>query len=66
MATDGGNMGNGYGEEGGGRATASTMEMGMGTARKAAARATTRERGVMVAMGHGLCVFVCVWRDHKK
>jgi hypothetical protein len=31
-----------------------------------AAHATTGERGVMVAMGHGLCVFLCVWRDHKK
>jgi hypothetical protein len=24
------------------------------------------ERGVMVTMGHGLCVFFYVWRDHKK
>jgi hypothetical protein len=26
------------------------------------------ERGVMVAMGHGLCVcvYLCVWKEHKK
>ncbi len=31
-----------------------------------AAHATPGERGIMVAMGHGFCVFVCEWRDHKK
>jgi hypothetical protein len=30
-----------------------------------AACATTGERGVMVAMSHGLCVFVCVERPQK-
>jgi hypothetical protein len=29
-------------------------------AKDMAAHATTGERGVMVGMGHGLCVFLCV------
>jgi hypothetical protein len=35
-------------------------------AKDTAAHAMTGERGVMVAMGHGLYLFVCVWRDHEK
>jgi hypothetical protein len=32
-----------------------------------AAHAMTGDRGMTtVAMGHGLCVFLCVWRDHEK
>ncbi len=42
-------------------------QWGWDGAKDMAAHATTGERGVMVAMGHGLCVcFLCVWRDHKK
>jgi hypothetical protein len=53
MATNGDNTGNGYGEEGGGRSLAASM----GTARRdTPAGATTGERGMMVATGHGLCV----------
>jgi hypothetical protein len=37
-----------------------------GGAKDNAACATTGERGVMVVTGYGLCVFWCVWRDHKK
>jgi hypothetical protein len=58
MATDSNNMGDGYGEEAGRQATDGVKDT--------AAHAMTGERGVMVAMGHGLCVFLCVWRDHKK
>ncbi len=36
------------------------------SAKDMAAHATTGERGMMVAMGHGLCVSFCVWRDHEK
>ncbi len=35
-------------------------------AKDMAACTMTGERGVMVAVGHGLCVCLCVWRDHKK
>jgi hypothetical protein len=31
-----------------------------------AAHATTGERGMMVAMGHGLCVYFCVSRETTK
>jgi hypothetical protein len=24
------------------------------------------ERGMMVAMGHGLCMYLCARRDHKR
>jgi hypothetical protein len=34
MATNGNNMGNSYGKEGGGRSLAATMAMGMGTAQR--------------------------------
>jgi hypothetical protein len=50
MATDGNNTGSNDGD---------------GT-KDTATRATTGERGMMVAMGNGLCVCFCVWRDHKK
>ncbi len=63
MATDGDNTGNSYGEEAGRQATAATMAMGMGTARRTW---PLMLHCVMVAMGHGLCVFLYVWRDHKK
>ncbi len=52
MATNGNNMGNGYGKEGGGQATGATMAMG-------------KRMGMMVVMGHGLCVF-CVCGETKK
>jgi hypothetical protein len=51
QASDGSNNGNGD--------TDGTKDM--------ASHAMAGERGVMVAMGHGLCVCVlCVWRDHEK
>jgi hypothetical protein len=31
-----------------------------------ATHATTRERGVLVAMGHGLCVSFCVYGETMK
>jgi hypothetical protein len=49
-AFDGGNNGNGDGD--------GTKDM--------AACATTGERGMMVATGHGLCVCFCVWRETTK
>ncbi len=63
MATNRDNTGNGYGEEGGGRLTAATM----GTAqRDTPAGATTGERGMMVATGHGLCVCFGVCGETKQ
>jgi hypothetical protein len=64
MATDSNNMGNRYGKEGDGQATAATMAMGMGNT---VTCATTGEMGMMVTMGCGFCVcFLCMWRDHKN
>ncbi len=68
IATDGNNMGNGYGKEASGQATVATMAIGMGTAQRTwpLMLFTTGERGMMVVMGHGLCVsFVCVERPQK-
>jgi hypothetical protein len=57
MATDGDNTGNGYGKEASGQA----MVAGDGDgAKDMATHATTGERGMMVAMGHGLYVSFCV------
>jgi hypothetical protein len=62
MATDGDSTGNGYGKEGGGRLTAVTM----GTAQRTHLLATTGERGMMVATGHGLCVCFGVCGETTK
>ncbi len=50
QAFEGGN--NGYGDE--------------DIAQDKAACTAAGEKGMMLVMGHGLCVFWCVWRDHKK
>ncbi len=60
MAT---NLGNGYHEEGGGRSMAATM----GMARRTQPLALQLERGgMMVAMGHGLCVCFGVCGETTK
>ncbi len=67
MAIDGDNTDNGKGKEGGRQAVAATMAMGRGTAQSTwAAHPTTGEKGMMVAMGHGLCVSLCVCRETTK
>jgi hypothetical protein len=66
MATDGDNMGNGYGDEVSRQATAVTMAMRMGTVQRTSTHPTTGERGMMVAMGHGLCVSLCVCGETTK
>jgi hypothetical protein len=79
MATNGDNTGNGKGKEVGKQATAATMAMGKWGGgwhkghghshyawREGDDHATTGEREMMVAMGHGLCVsFFCVERPQK-
>ena len=45
MATDGDNMGNGYGKEASGQATVATMAMGMGTAQRTWPLTLQLERG---------------------
>ncbi len=45
MATDGDNMGNGYGEKASGQATAATMAMGMGTVQRTWLLTLQLERG---------------------
>ncbi len=63
MATNGDNTGNGYGKEGGGRSTVATLGM---AGRDTPAGATTGERGMMVATGHGLCVCFGVCGETTK
>jgi hypothetical protein len=46
IATNGDNTGNGYGKEGGGRATVVTMTMGMGMAQRTCLLMLQPERGV--------------------
>jgi hypothetical protein len=64
MATDGDNTSNGYRKESGGHLTAETMGMAQRT--RPAAHATTGERGMMVAMGPGLCVCFGVCGETTK
>ncbi len=45
MATNGDNLGDGYGEEAGGQAMAATMAMGMGTAQRTWPLTLRLERG---------------------
>jgi hypothetical protein len=45
MATDGNNMGNGYGKEASGQAMAATMAMGMGTVQRSWLLTLQLERG---------------------
>ncbi len=63
MATNGDNTGNGYGKEGGGRLLAAMMGMAQ---RDTPTGATTGERGMMVVMGHGLCVCFGVCGETTK
>jgi hypothetical protein len=63
MVTNGDNTGNEYGKEGGGRSLAATMGMAR---RDTPAGTTTGERGMMVAMGHGLCVCFGVCGEATK
>jgi hypothetical protein len=64
MATNGTNTGNGYSEQSGRHLTAATM----GTAQRTRplALGTTGERGMMVAMGHVLCVCFGVCGETTK
>ena len=68
MANNGDNRGNGYGDEAGMQAMAATMAMRMGTAQRTwlLMLFTTGERGMMVVMGHGLCVSFCVCGETTK
>ncbi len=63
MATNRDNTGNGYGEEGDGRLLAATIRTAQ---RDTSAGATTGERGMMVATGHGLCVCFGVCGETTK
>ena len=63
MATNRDNTGNGYGEEGDGRLLAATIRTAQ---RDTSAGATTGERGMMVATGHGLCVCFGVCGETRK
>jgi hypothetical protein len=72
IATNRNTTDNGHGKEGGRHLTVATIaNNGDGDgdgdgAKDMAACATTGERGVMVAMGHGLCVCFCVCDRPQK
>jgi hypothetical protein len=67
MATNGDNLGNGYGKMADGQATAATTAMGMGTTQRTWPLMLQLDREVQWwrwAMDC-VCVFVCVQRPHK-
>jgi hypothetical protein len=64
MVTNRDNTGNGNIKEGGEQAMAGTMAMGR--VKDMAAQTTSGERGMMVVMGHGLCVSFWVSEEMTK